>query len=365
MFARGLFVPCLMLCLMLCLLVLPAPVRGADHSPVLSRTRLTTITGRSSQLKVKNYSKKVTWTSSNPYVATVSRSGVVKAAHMGYTVILAKAGDSELKCYVTVNGRKAEKPFIFCYEADHDGVQIETGQFYNLVVMNGQTKTWTWSVSDPEKALLYKDGNSITSTTTSGRIGQLVVTFMGKPGTVTVTAKSGSIKLTYQLVIRKSAEDDAYLKMRSEVLSQLITPDMRPEEQCLAVAKWLSDYASYVVTNGADYSMLSNHVGQCYHYAKTFDFMMAGTSVPCRYVCTKSHAWNQVQIDGNWYNVDVTAFDTDVPGNPYDYTFFLVSDEAFWRKDARMEPYHVCASTKYDFGKHYSDSPWADGTWMN
>ena len=50
---------------------------------------------------------------------------------------------------------------------------------------------------------------------------------------------------------------------------------------------------------------------------------------------------------------------------PYNYLNFMVSDSAFWRKDSRNKPYNFCVSTRYDFLKPYSQSPWATGTWVN
>ena len=350
--------------LLLSLSVHPDPT-FASSQPKLNRTSATVISGKSFRLKVKGTNQKVTWRSSNAYVAKVSKKGVVSAKHMGYAVIFAKAGDVTLQCRVMVLGRKKEKPYIFCYEADREGKRIETGNTYNLAVMNGQNKTWTWKVHNTDLATLYLNGNRPETTERGGRYCQLVETYMGKPGTVLITATSGSTTLRFNMVINSSAEDILYTNMRAQVMSQIIRPGMSAQEKCLSVAKWLSDYASYAVTNREDYSMLSTKVGQCYHYARTYGFLMDVTGIPCDYVSTESHAWNQVLIDGQWYNIDVTAFDTDSSIYPYDYSYFMVSDAAFWRKEARNTPYHRCVSGRYDFYARYANSPWAAGTWIN
>ena len=59
--------------------------------------------------------------------------------------------------------------------------------------------------------------------------------------------------------------------------------------------------------------------------------MLEALGIPCDYVSSKGspgHAWNQVLIDGAWYNIDVTSFDNteDSSTRPYYYAFFLVSD---------------------------------------
>lgn len=53
-------------------------------------------------LKVKNTSQKVTWSSSNPGVASVNKNGKVTAQKAGKATITAKIGQSTLKCAVTV-----------------------------------------------------------------------------------------------------------------------------------------------------------------------------------------------------------------------------------------------------------------------
>ena len=345
----------------------------AQMQPKLNKAKVTMLAGKKKTLKVKNYKGRVQWASTNPYVAKVSGKGVIKAKHMGYTVILAKAGDEILKCRVTVNGRanKKEKPFIFCYEMDREGVPVETGDAYNLAVMGGYDRTWTWTVSNTDYATLYDDGNHVSSMTEVGRRCVLVETFMGKSGTVLVTAKSGRTTLRYNLVIRPSGYDAGFINLRMQVLSQLIRPGMSAQEKCLAVAKWLSDYATYRVTNAKDYSLLVTGEGQCYHYARTYDFLMDGTGVPCDYISSSGspgHAWNQVLIDGAWYNVDVTSFDhTEYAAHPYYYQFFMVSDYRYPMTQPRFNPYHVCTSTRYDACArgNVRTSPWETGEWAN
>ena len=358
------------LCLMLSLAFVPATARAAGQ-PRLSKTRLTLVTGKSKKLKVKGYKGKVQWVSTNPYVAKVSGKGKVKAKHMGYTVILVKAGDVVLKCPVTVNGRKKkkEKPFIFCYEVDREGRSIETGNAYNLAVMNGYYDTWNWKVSNTDYATLYDNGNHGASAVRTGKYCQLVETFMGKSGTVLVTATNGSVTLQYQMVIHPSAVDAAYVNLRNQVLSSMIRPGMRAQEKCLVIAKWLSNYASYKITNAEDYSLLKTGVGQCYHYARTYDFLMDGTGIPCDYISSKGnpgHAWNQVQIDGAWYNVDVTSFDNTENNRkyPFFYQYFMVSDYQYAMKQPRYNPYHVCTSRRFDFNHFFTASPWETGEWV-
>ena len=58
--------------------------------------------GKTTQLKVKNYTGKIRWSSSNTSIATVSSTGKVKGKNAGTVTISARAGKKTLKCKVTV-----------------------------------------------------------------------------------------------------------------------------------------------------------------------------------------------------------------------------------------------------------------------
>ena len=69
-------------------------------------------TGQTSTLKVSGTSKKVTWSTSNKKVATVSYRGVISAKSSGSATITARVNNKNLKCRVTVikqatNNKKA------------------------------------------------------------------------------------------------------------------------------------------------------------------------------------------------------------------------------------------------------------------
>ncbi|HYE82418.1 MAG TPA: hypothetical protein VEG39_09665 [Clostridia bacterium] len=55
-------------------------------------------------LSVKNYSGSIAWASSDPYIATVDKNGIVTGRHKaGVTYITAKTSDMSLTCKVTNN----------------------------------------------------------------------------------------------------------------------------------------------------------------------------------------------------------------------------------------------------------------------
>ncbi len=68
----------------------------------LNKKKATVKVGKSVKLKVKNTTKKVTWSSSDKKVAKVNKSGKVTGVKAGKAVIKAKVGKKTLKCNVTV-----------------------------------------------------------------------------------------------------------------------------------------------------------------------------------------------------------------------------------------------------------------------
>ena len=61
----------------------------------------------------------------------------------------------------------------------------------------------------------------------------------------------------------------------------------------------------------------------------------------------ENHAWNQVRIDGEWYNLDVTWDDMDVPEGARK-VYFLCNDETFSRthiaENTYFNPFECTAS---------------------
>lgn len=75
---------------------------AAKKTPVLSAKKKTVYYKGSTTLKVKNYTKKVKWSTSNKKVAKVNSKGKVTAVGLGTCTITAKVGSKKLKCKVTV-----------------------------------------------------------------------------------------------------------------------------------------------------------------------------------------------------------------------------------------------------------------------
>lgn len=93
----------LLCCLLLSVIAMPVSASAAK----LNKKSVSLNVGKTYTLKATGTKGKITWTSSNKSVATVSSKGVVKARKKGTAVITAKYGKKKLTCKVTVQKQNA------------------------------------------------------------------------------------------------------------------------------------------------------------------------------------------------------------------------------------------------------------------
>ncbi len=86
--------------------------------------------------------------------------------------------------------------------------------------------------------------------------------------------------------------------------------------------------------SSTSYGCLVNKKANCEGYAKAFSVLCAKEGVETALVTGvadgENHAWNQVKVDGKWYNIDVTWDDTDISGDMR-RMYFLCDDDEFYR----------------------------------
>ena len=131
--------------------------------------------------------KTVTWTSSNPSVATVDQNGRVTALHEGTAAITAKAGDKTATCTVFV---KMMVIPVYWIGLDHNYLELKEGETTTIIATvkpdNATNKTVTWSSSDP----------SVATVDQNGRVTAL------HEGTAAITAKAGDYTATCTITVK-------------------------------------------------------------------------------------------------------------------------------------------------------------------
>lgn len=97
-----------------------------------------------------------------------------------------------------------------------------------------------------------------------------------------------------------------------------------------------TDYNLNSEMNQSAYSALVNGQSVCAGYAKAFQYLMQQLGIPC-YYCTgysdEDHAWNIINLEDEYYNVDVTWDDTD----PNTCDYFNKTDAVFAKDHKRTD----------------------------
>ena len=154
-------------------------------------------------------------------------------------------------------------------------------------------------------------------------------------------------------------------KMAKEIVDTIIKPGMSDFEKAITIHDWLIINLDYDFTYSNYYveETLRDRKCVCQGYALTFEMMCEMAGLEVTFVGgtgtnssgqTESHAWNQVKIDGKWYNVDVTWDDPARPGkDPNDhsanrYDYFLISDVQMYKNHTAITSGVKTCSANYD-----------------
>lgn len=128
----------------------------------------------------------------------------------------------------------------------------------------------------------------------------------------------------------------------AEVIAEVIKPGMGDYDKELALHDWLVNHAQYDLANfQADtvpdpeytpYGVLVLGTGVCQSYASAFQLLADRVGLESHMVTGTGngapHSWNQVRVDGVWYNLDVTWDDPAGEGASPDHVYFNVDDRA-------------------------------------
>ena len=130
-----------------------------------------------------------------------------------------------------------------------------------------------------------------------------------------------------------------YEQKMSEMLAQTCLPDMTDWQKALSVHDYIILHTVYdgklLLNTGYDSLIKGSTV--CYGYAMLYMDAMNRLGIPCQIViCNDTgdgvgHAWNLVQLEGQWYHVDLT-WDDPTP-DIYGY----VSHDHFVKTDAAFQ----------------------------
>lgn len=351
----------------------------------------------------KNYS------SSNPKVAKVSKKGKVTGLKKGTCYINFDVGryhyTTQIKVEKKLSPDLTAGTFIFSDGGAYEYVSAtaKAGKSAALDIKNSALGCY-------QIFYFYANGERISSGLSCSSSKPDVLSYFSMDNAIAsfFSLKDGKTQLkvkyggnTYKFTVTVSDRDSAkFSRKREAIYSSLgINSTMPKQYICYLLATWICDHTVYdpkVLDNSTSsaygydstYKDYFRHGAVvCSGYADLFMYLCAGVDIPCRQVdyADGAHRWNQVQIDGIWYNVDTCWMDTAEDG-VYSMYYFLVSDSAmktFSDGRHRDSPKFLCTDTRFDgclqeqlaqqeqndldYSRPWSQyaylNPWATGSW--
>lgn len=181
------------------------------------------------------------------------------------------------------------------------------------------------------------------------------------------TMKYTSIGITNKLDDRRTKEWVSIIDARLKELRSIISKvGSDPADRALALHDYMASHYHYDTNYESYYPsiMLTQGKGVCNSYSYLFQYIMATDGVECYTTISEllNHAWNIINIGGNYYHVDVT-WDDVIPDyyGMARHKYFLVSDETLYglsdRDPARAERNLdiSCNNTSYE-NKYFSNA---------
>lgn len=170
------------------------------------------------------------------------------------------------------------------------------------------------------------------------------------------------VKIDFTIQYRMNRKHEKWMLDEIDaILKEITRPTMTKLEKIVAVHDYIARTFTYDLhTQGSPYAVytfMKEKHGVCMAYALLFEKMMECLDIPCYYVIGKAdgesdagHAWNMVQLDGEWYHIDVTWNDIGSKSKTHEirYRYFLRSDELM-KKDHiwNLNDYPPCTSHRF------------------
>ena len=148
------------------------------------------------------------------------------------------------------------------------------------------------------------------------------------------------------------------LDAAKKAIEEFSRPDMSEENLVIAAHDWLTTHCTYdtgmlgllkdqTPDSENPYGVFTEGMGICMGYTTTFQLFMDMLGIESMIVrgeaYDEEHAWNLVNLDGQWYHVDCTWDDfvpDDDPNRPAFHLYVLVPDSA-------MEMQHIWKHEDY------------------
>lgn len=148
-------------------------------------------------------------------------------------------------------------------------------------------------------------------------------------------------KTTFEIYASKQFNDDtvrAYEKQLNDVTEPILKKVQQMDsdyEKVKYIYDYIIDHTSYQENSIHNQTILSVFLYQssvCAGYAKSIQYLLSKAGIPCTYLwggttySSEDHAWNMVNMDGEYYYLDATNGDSDEDiDKRWRYSFFTMN----------------------------------------
>lgn len=151
----------------------------------------------------------------------------------------------------------------------------------------------------------------------------------------------------------------------ARILADVLYPGMTHAEIALALHSYLGENLYYdndlEPLSFTSYNAIMGKKAVCQGYSFAYEHLLRLVGIEGVIATSKvmNHAWNVVNIDGNWYHIDATR--DDIEGYGVTHRFFMLSDETLTERGHHSWESPVsCTSddyeTDYFFNPEYTDA---------
>ncbi len=250
--------------------------------------------------------------------------------------------------------------FTFCmpavfiqtvYAANDTANTVQTLQDKVSTAMNSRLTTYTVDYSG-NLSTIQADINSIINNIYNAD-DYMHYTTKSYAYTCTQSGGVATIKFTFSYWIT-AAQADFVSTTITDVLSQIITPDMNDYQKEKAIHDWILTRVAYDTTlaQHSDYAgLVSPYKTVCQGYALLGYKMLNQVGIQTKIIegvaSSQAHAWNLVLLDGVWYHLDLTWDDPvpDVAGR-VTYNYYNLTDNQIKTNHSWTKSYPA-ASTQF------------------
>lgn len=156
-----------------------------------------------------------------------------------------------------------------------------------------------------------------------------------------IYGNSRGFQISYLYTTEETALMQTQIDAEARNILDLITEDMTNAQKVCVVHDYMVISYDYRTFEDVDeltdedyriYGIMANKKGVCQAYAEAFLYMMQKLGINAKLVTGYAnggrHAWNCVELDGQWYQLDITWDDPVVTWTDYyiQHDYFLVSD---------------------------------------